>query len=349
MVSCTNILSRHWRLQKPTKFIPRSQWNVIRSAEMKKIEDDPNVLYNQKDEAFRQRMKKLKTKPRNKFYTKSKLKEELSTELTNPLFMRNPLYESIRPEDRYRTVKDWKYQVGDKVVIVNKDLPGYGNITEITELVKNGTKTNLFGLKSGGPKNLSISPMIYWKDETSRISYFSEEDGYVKQEDIRLVYEDPATNEIAIVDDVDFSEEKFYNPKTDTMEYKRFVKHHPELALEIPFKEREAGDLSTSSSTVLKQTYNPTNFFDSGLPDDLFENSKSMKTLDKALSRLVTPAIRSALIGEFDFPKTPSERTRDLYREQLQSINNLRSGYFNDKIKEDIGKKIFEKLNADIA
>ncbi|KAL6933354.1 hypothetical protein ACO0R3_002458 [Hanseniaspora guilliermondii] len=349
MVSCTNVLSKQWRLQKPTKFIPRSQWNVIRSTEMKKIEENPNVLYNQREDVFKSRMTKLKTKPKNKFYIKSKFREELSSELTNPLFMRNPLYESVRPEDRYRSIKDWKYQVGDKVVIVNKDLPGYGNITEVTELIKNGTKTNLYGLKNGGPKDLAVSPMTYWKDETSRTSYFTEEDGYVKQEDIRLIYEDPSSNGIAIVDDVDFSEEKYYNPNTDTMQYRRFVKHHPELSLEIPYKPREAGDLSTSSSVVLKQTYNPENFFDSGLPDGLFENSKSMKTLDKALSRLVTPNIRKALTGEFDFPKTPSERVKDLYKQKLESIDNLRSEYFNDKMKQDIGKKIFEKLNADVA
>lgn len=349
MVSHTNLLCKHWRLQKPAKYIPRSQWNVIRSTELKKIQENPDILYNEQQDMFKSRMKKLKTKPKSKFYSQISFKDEVRNELANPVFMRNPFYESVRPEDRFKTIKDWKYEVGDKVVIVNKDLPGYGTITKITEHLTIGTKTNLYSVEHGGPKILTLTPRSHWKYDNSRKSYFAEDDGYIKQEDIRLIYENPETKEILIVEDVDFSEEKYYNPHTDSMQYKRFVKHHPELILEFPPKEREVGDFSTDPSTVLKQTYNPTNFFDSEIPEDVFGTSKSMKTLDRALSRLVTPNIRNALIGEFDFPKSPAERVQKNYKNQIKSIENLRAGYFNDKIKEDIGKKIFEKLNADIA
>ncbi len=144
-------------------------------------------------------------------------------------------------------------------------------------------------------------------------------------------------NQEHTVEDADFSEEKYYNPHTDSMQYKRFVTSSW-IDLGILPKEREVGDFSTDPSTVLKQTYN-SKFLWFRNTRRCFRYFQIYENFGWALSRLVTPNIRNALIGEFDFPKSPAERVQENYKNQIKSIENLRAGYFNDKIKEDIGKK----------
>lgn len=340
---------------KPRKFLTRTDWHNIRSAEKKKIMNDESILYNDREKALVTRMGELKhMSKRNGFLNhnltnKEQFKNELRSESLSPMYHSDLYIKPVSPKNRYKGIKDWKYIAGDRVVIINKDYPGFGTVTEITETLSNGVRTNAYKLKNGGPQVLSFEPKILWQEAENRTSYFTDAEGAVQRDDIKLVYEDPETKKLMIVDDVDFTEEKYYIPQWDSMNYKRFVKHHPEIVLDYPKKKIEDGDFSTPKESVMKVTYQPNNFFDSGIPDGIISGMKGMKTLDQALRRMASPKIRNALIGEFDFPKTPAQRSQEHYKNQVDSIKNLRAEYFNDKVKIDIGKKIFEKLNADIA
>lgn len=351
MLQSSKPLLRHWRTDAPKKFIRNPQLNAIKKQELNKIKENPIYDGAIPEIILKQKMAKITgtDKSAKNFHKVKFLKEDKTDRVRQgsyPNFSQFKFVETVPFHERFANEKQWKYLPGDKVVIVNKDYESFGSITEVVSHVDQGATTNLYTLKEGNPKNLMAIPKMFWsKDQTT---FIHELESFVKQDDIRLVYEHPETKEVLIVDDVDFTEEMYYNSSYDKLLPKRFVKNNPDLIVEWPSKKsnatKTADILGTNPDEVLKETFQPESFFESDIPDGAKHNLTKRIKLDDVLKRIITPEIMTHLRGKVDLPETDFDRGKHNYYSQLKQIDAARMSKFSEKIKLDIGKRIYENL-----
>ncbi|XBW35848.1 hypothetical protein QEN19_001420 [Hanseniaspora menglaensis] len=351
MLQTTKPLLRHWRTDAQKKFIRNPQLNAIKQQELAKIKTNPiydgaipEIILKQKMAKIRGTDKKAKSFHKLRF-----LKEDKTDRIRQssyPNFSQFKFVDTIPFNERFSNEQEWKYLPGDKVVIVNKKFESFGTVTEIVSHVDQGATTNLYTLKEGNPKSLMAIPKMFWtKDQTT---YIHELESFVKQEDIRLVYEHPQTKETLIVDDVGFTEELYYDFRYDKLLPKRFVKNNPQLVIDWPGKKsnstKTADILGTNSDEVLKETFQPESFFKSDTPENAKNNLTKRVKLEDVLKRIITPEIMKHLRGNVELPETDFDRGKHIYYSQLKKIDNARMSKFNEKVKLDIGKRIYENL-----
>lgn len=351
MLQSTKPLLRHWRTDSPKKFIRNPQFNVLKQQELAKIKANPKydgevpeVIVKEKMVRFRGTDNKAKNFHKVRFLRENKT--DRIRQSSYPNFSQFKFVETVPFHQRFTKESEWKYLPGDKVVIVNKDYESFGTVTEIVSHVDQGATTNLYTLKEGNPKNLMAIPKMFWSKEQT--TFIHELEAFVKQEDIRLIYTHPTTKETLIVDDVEFSEELYYDSRYDKLLPKRFIKNNPELIIEWPGKmsnsTKTADILGTDSQEVLKETFQPQSFLESETPDGAKHNLTKRTKLEDVLKRIITPEAMLHLRGKVDLPATDFDRGKHNYYSQLKKVDEARMKKFTDQAKLDIGKRIYENL-----
>ncbi|CCD27303.1 mitochondrial 54S ribosomal protein uL24m MRPL40 NDAI_0K01120 [Naumovozyma dairenensis CBS 421] len=231
-----------------------------------------------------------------------------------PQFRRGNL-PHVRDEERFDSEKQWRFLVGDRVVITKGKLKG-----TVTTIRMHDRSTNGYILGPGGPTRKVPVPKTLWSE--GQTTHIVEMPQIMKRKDLKLVadIEDPKTGNLktVAVRDLVFRGGYYDENYKKVMPY-RYVAG--EQGLIVPWPKPEVvpdGELGTTPENVREQTFWADSYVRNPIPNAALltirnPNSKFRKgTLKlKDLARLVAP----------EMPLTP-ERKEYLRKEKELKAKN---------------------------
>lgn len=172
---------------------------------------------------------------------------------TSPPFLQSDL-PVVPQERRYKTLKDWEYLPGDRVVITK---PGefYGHICKVRS---HNVECNGYELDENGPTRVVVIPKMFWQEgQTTHVMKVPQT---LRREDLKLVVDiddplKPNHLKTVMVQNVVISGSYYDKQFKKYMPY-RYVHGNKDSIIPWPQPAaKEEGDLSTPPNVTREQTY----------------------------------------------------------------------------------------------
>ncbi|ODV97804.1 hypothetical protein PACTADRAFT_47657 [Pachysolen tannophilus NRRL Y-2460] len=245
------------------------------------------------------------------------------------------------PENkRLKTMEDWKFAVGDQVLIMKGKLKG-----TITKIVKLQPASNGFYLEDGPTKKIVI-PKEYWNQ--TQDSHVMDYPKVVDRSYFKLLgtVEDPNTKQKKYIAANDIVlRGKYWDENYKKMLPYRCIKNKEDIRIPWPKPEPIEDDAyCTPEAKVMERTYFPTSIVLSELPADLKDSlrpplSKSSK------SKYDKYYLRGPDIKRLTKPNMPIPEHLRKLREEKELLKNKKALKLTPEIEDFIGKKVADHLN----
>lgn len=261
------------------------------------------------------------------------LKFEKIERQSTPEFLRSEL-PRVEDEKRFRTVKDWSFLPGDRVVIVKRG-KWKGKISMIHQ---HDPETNGYVLDNGPTRAVPI-PKEFWQEGQG--SHISNIPIVVSKKDIKLVADIDDPNSPGKVKTVGIRD-IVYRDKYYDEDYKRIMPYRcvgGQENLIIPWprpKQTEDGYLGTDPHVTREQTF----FVDSVVRAPIPEGA--LLTIRNPKSKYRRGTLSAKDIAKLVAPKMPLTDTKKAYIKERQEQSKREKRKLTDGDKEQIGAQIFE-------
>ncbi|CDO93152.1 unnamed protein product [Kluyveromyces dobzhanskii CBS 2104] len=253
--------------------------------------------------------------------------------LTMPEFLK-PSLPRVEDDEKFKSVKEWKYMPGDRVVIVSGKLKG--NVCAITQ---HDVHTNGYILDEHGPTNTVPVPKQFWQQgQNSHMVSFPVP---VSQKDIKLVAdlddaETPGLVKTVAVRDIEFKGSYYDADYKKMMPYRVVV---GEEKMVVPWPKPEAkpdGALATHSEIARQQTF----WVESAVKNPVPQ--AALLTLRNPKSKYRRGTLTAKEISRLVAPKMPLTEEKKKYIQQRKDIAALPKRKLTDEDKELIGDKVYQ-------
>ncbi|CAH01479.1 mitochondrial 54S ribosomal protein uL24m [Kluyveromyces lactis] len=253
--------------------------------------------------------------------------------LTMPEFLK-PSLPRVEESEKYKSVKQWKYMPGDRVVIVNGKFKG--NVCAITQ---HDVHTNGYILDENGPTNTVPVPKQFWQQgQNSHMVSFPVP---VSQADIKLVadLDDPETPGVAktvAVRDIEFKGSYYDSDYKKIMPYRVVV---GENNMVVPWPKPEFkpdGALATRSEIARQQTFWVESVVKNPVPE------AALSTIRNPKSKYRRGTLTTKEISRLVAPKMPLTEAKKRYIEQRKELAALPKRKLTDEDQELIGDKVYQ-------
>lgn len=246
---------------------------------------------------------------------------------------------AVREEKQFKSLEDWKYTVGDKVMIVKGALKG-----TVTSIIRTQKETNGFMLEDGPTKEVVIPPNYWLQSESSHVVEYPK---VVTSEYFKLVgtIKDETSGESRQIaaNDVVFRG-KYWDEDYKKMMPYRCIKNKEEYIIPWPRPDKPEDDkFCTEEAVALERTYEPVSIFESDIPSDLnlrdplakrksrFERKQQLLT-KKDLKLLQSPAM-------------PYSDTKKAFFSERAEIRSKQITEMSAEVADFIGKRVADHLN----
>lgn len=255
--------------------------------------------------------------------------------LSTPEFMR-PALPTVKEEEKFQGVKDWKFLPGDRVVIMRG--PKKGNICTIKQ---HDVLTNGFILDENGPSTSVPVPKKFWLE--GQRSHMLLVPCAVRQEDLRLVAEiddplNPGQTKTVAVKGIEFKGTYYDEGYKKMMPYRSVVGQN-ELVIPWPKPEpTEDGELGTEPSLAREQTFWVDTIVKNPVPRD------ALLTVRNPHSKFRRGTLTARDISKLVAPKMPLSETKKAYLAERRELAKRERPRLTEEEKAAIGQKIYDHL-----
>lgn len=247
---------------------------------------------------------------------------------------------TVPPGKQYKTLKDWKYLPGDRVVITK---PGefYGSICKIRS---HNAQCNGYELDENGPTKIIVMPKMFWQEgQTTHVMKVPQT---VKREDIKLVVDiddplKPDKVKTVMVQNVVISGSYFDKDYKKYMPY-RYVHGDRDSIIPWPKPEpQEEGLLSTEPKAARKQTYWIDSLVTNPIPKNSIPNLRNINS--KYRRGKITPQDLKKLVAPKMIEPPKDEKQMTLKRPTRPMLTEADKELISKTMQEYMDK---QKLNA---
>lgn len=254
---------------------------------------------------------------------------------STPEFMR-PALPSVNEEDKFQTVKDWRFLPGDRVVILKGEKKG-----NICVVKQHDVMTNGFILDENGPSSNVPVPKQFWLE--GQRTHMLTVPKAVRQQDLRLVAEiDDAANpgqlKTVAVKGIEFKGTYYDDGYKKMMPYRSVVGQN-DLIIPWPRPEpTEDGDLATEPALAREQTFWVDSIVKNPIPRD------ALLTVRNPRSKFRRGTLTARDISKLVAPKMPLSETKKAYLAEKKELAQRPRPTITNEEKAAIGQKIYDHL-----
>lgn len=246
----------------------------------------------------------------------------------------------VRSEERFTSPRDWKMQVGDKVMITRGQFKG-----QVTEIVHLQSETNTVFCQKHSSKKVVV-PKNWWS--AGQNSHVIDYPQSFSPKDLKLVTNIPqedGSNKLVAAHDVVFKGEEWDADYGCMMPLRR-IKYNEHIIIPWPRPEPKDVDVySTEMDVAHERTFWPTSLAgDAYTPDDLIKSLRHplMKRPYKWGQKVFT----ESEIKKLNAPEMPVNEVKlKGFAEREAQRATIPSEPSNDTI-ELVGQKVMERLNS---
>lgn len=252
-----------------------------------------------------------------------------------PAFMRSAL-PSVKEEDKFKGIKDWKFLPGDRVVITKGDKKGH-----VCVVKQHDTTSNGYILDENGPAMNVPVPKQYWLE--GQRTHVLMVPKAVRQQDLRLVADiddpqNPGQLKTMAVRDVEFKG-TYYDENYKKMMPYRSVVGENELIIPWPRPEEvEDGELATDPTFAREQTFWVDSIVKNPIP------KRALLTIRNPHSKFRRGTLTARDVAKLVAPKMPLSDTKRAFLEEKKALASMSRPKLTEDEKSAIGQKIYEHL-----
>ncbi|CDK24749.1 unnamed protein product [Kuraishia capsulata CBS 1993] len=242
---------------------------------------------------------------------------------------REPLPEAKQNQ----TMEDWKFVVGDRVLLTSG--PNKGTVTSILSLQKSN---NSYFLEHGQTKKASI-PFLLW--ERQQESYLVDYPVPVTADSFKLVTtikEEDGTERDVAADDIVYRG-KYYDSDYNKMLPYRCIKNHEHIIIPWPRPDPITDDgLCTPQETVLERTFFPDSLVSCDVSKEAYLSLRD--PLAKRPYKWDRKVITKSDLKRLTPPKMPFSETKKAFFKERADIRAKQIKEISPEVEEFIGKKV---------
>ncbi|QLQ81404.1 hypothetical protein HG537_0F01650 [Torulaspora globosa] len=252
-----------------------------------------------------------------------------------PAFMR-PALPSVKEDEKFQSVKEWKFLPGDRVVITRGEKKGH-----ICVVKQHDSTTNGFILDENGPSMSVPVPKQYWLE--GQRTHVLTVPKAVTQQDLRLVAdiddpENPGQIKTVAVREVEFKGTYYDENYKKMMPYRSVV---GENELIIPWPKPEAmedGELGTDPDFAREQTFWVDSIVKNPIP------KSALLTVRNPHSKFRRGVLTARDVAKLVAPKMPLSDTKKAFLEEKKQLARMPRPKLTEDDKNAIGQKIYDHL-----
>ncbi|CEP60164.1 mitochondrial 54S ribosomal protein uL24m LALA0_S01e04456g [Lachancea lanzarotensis] len=245
-----------------------------------------------------------------------------------------PSIPRVEDEERFKSVREWKYMPGDRVVVTKGKWKG-----QVCLIHQHDKETNGFVLDENGPTKTVPVPKQFWSEgQNSHMVTFPMA---VSQNDVKLVADiddqkAPGETKTVAVRDIVFRGSYYDEAYKKLMPF-RCVSGQEDLVIPWPQPEKKPdGTLATSPEVAREQTFWVSSIAQSPIPQG------ALLTIRNPKSKFRRGVLTARDIGKLVAPKMPLTKTKKSYIAEKQQLAARPKRKLSDDERELIGSKVFE-------
>lgn len=248
----------------------------------------------------------------------------------------------VSDEKRFRSMEDWKYIAGDKVLITKGENKG-----TIATIIATHDPTNSYYLDNGPTKKVVV-PSHYWtRSESSHVMDYPKS---VTSEYFKLLgsVTRKGTKSYIAAQDVVFRG-KYWDADYKKMLPYRCIRYREDVVIPWPKPEEVKDDAKCTSEEIAHaRTYRPTSLVHSDIPTEALPslcNNPLRPHVGK--SKKYTKHIVTEMdVRKTTAPKMPLSETKKALWAERQELRRKRMTKMSPDVEEFIGKKVADHLSS---